>query len=539
MHRETIVFWLLLATALLAVVAKRLRLPYPIAFLIGGVILALIPGLPSVSFEANLVFLIFLPPLLFGNAWTTDWREFKANIGPIGMLATGCVLFTTAAVAYVAHAWIGLPIAAAFVLGAIVSPPDAVATEAVAEDLALPRQIMTILSGESLINDASALVIYGFAIAAVVTGSFSILAAVGQFFYVSIVGISLGLIVGVAFVQAQEFLNRQGLADELIDTTLTLIAPFVSYLPAEAVHASGVLATVATGFYISRRAPVIFSSETRIAAASVWNLLFFVLNGAVFILIGLELRDILSRLTAYPFPLLVGWGLGISALVIALRFVWIFPASHLRRIFLRAAFGKKVEKAPWQWTFVLSWSGMRGIVSLAAALALPASTASGEPFPGRDLILFLSFCVIAVTLVGQGLTLPWLLRVLHVTEQDSSVRMETEARIAALTAARTYLTTLEPTFQSTAQWEIAGRIYAAYDHRIEHFRAHLDGIHDGAHDGAFDETLATVQIEHELDRQAIGAERTALQGLRREGKITDDVYRRLEWEIDLAESRLK
>jgi CPA1 family monovalent cation:H+ antiporter len=157
--------------------------------------------------------------------------------------------------------------------------------------------------------------------------------------------------------------------------------------------------------------------------------------------------------------------------------------------------------------------------------------------------LFLSFCVIAVTLVGQGLTLPWLLRVLHVTEQDSSVRMETEARIAALTAARKYLTTLEPTFQSTAQWEIAGRIYAAYDHRIEHFRAHLDGIHDGAHDGAhegaFDETLATVQIEHELDRQAIGAERTALQGLRREGKITDDVYRRLEWEIDLAESRLK
>jgi CPA1 family monovalent cation:H+ antiporter len=534
MHRETIVFWLLLATAVLAVVAKRLRLPYPIAFLIGGAILALVPGLPKVSLDANLVFLIFLPPLLFGNAWTTDWREFKANIGPISMLATGCVLFTTAAVAYVAHFWIGLPIAAAFVLGAIVSPPDAVATEAVAEDLSLPRQIMTILSGESLINDASALVIYGFAIAAVVTGAFSFGAAIAQFFYVSIVGIGFGLIVGRAFVAAQEFLNRKGLADELIDTTLTLIAPFVSYLPAQAVHASGVLATVAAGFYISRRAPVILSSDSRIAAASVWNLLFFVLNGAVFILIGLELRDILARLTAYPLPVLLGWGLGVSALVIVLRFAWIFPASYLRRVFLRTVFRRTIPNARWQGTFVMSWSGMRGIVSLAAALALPEFTAGGEPFPGRDLIVFLSFCVIAVTLVGQGLTLPWLLRALHVTEEDTTVRMETEARIAALTAARAHLTTLEPTFQSTAQWEIAGRIYAEYDHRIAHFRAHLDGIRS---DGP-DET-PTVQAEHELDHQAIAAERKALQDLRREGKITDDIYRRLEWEIDLAESRLK
>jgi CPA1 family monovalent cation:H+ antiporter len=534
MHRDTIVFWMLLATAVLAVVAKRFRLPYPIAFLIGGVILALVPGLPSVSLEADLVFLIFLPPLLFGNAWTTDWREFKANIGPIAMLATGCVLFTTTAVAYVAHAWIGLPLAAAFVLGAIVSPPDAVATEAVAEDLSLPRQITAILSGESLINDASALVVYSFAIAAVVTGAFSLPAAIGQFFYVSIVGIAFGLLVGFLFVQAQEILNRKGLADELIDTTLTLIAPFVSYLPAEAVHASGVLATVAAGFYISRRAPVIFSSETRIAAASVWNLLFFVLNGAVFILIGLELREILARLTAYPLSLLVGWGLGISVLVIVLRFAWIYPAAYVRRAVMHAVFGKKLPNAPWQWTFVLSWSGMRGIVSLAAALALPGFTASGEAFPGRDLIVFLSFCVIAVTLVGQGLTLPWLIKALHVMEQDTTVRMETEARIAALTAARKHLTTLEPTFQSTAQWEIAGRIYAAYDNRIEHFRAHLNGRGPEAGDEP-----ATVQIEHELDHQAIAAERAALQELRRLGKITDDVYRRLEWEIDLSESRLK
>jgi CPA1 family monovalent cation:H+ antiporter len=248
------------------------------------------------------------------------------------------------------------------------------------------------------------------------------------------------------------------------------------------------------------------------------------------------LRDILTRLTAYPLPVLAGWGIGISALVIVLRFAWIFPASYLRRAFMRAVLGKQVAAAPWQWTFVLSWSGMRGIVSLAAALALPGTTASGEPFPGRDLILFLSFCVIAVTLVGQGLTLPWLIQALHLGEEESSVRMETEARIAALTAARKHLTTLEPTFQSTVQWEIAGRIYAAYDHRIEHFRAHLDGIHNGS---AVDQELAAVRIEHELDHEAISAERSALQEMRRQGKITDDVYRRLEWEIDLAESRLK
>ncbi len=532
MQRDTIVFWLLLATAVLAVAAKRLRLPYPIAFVIGGIVLALVPGLPDVSLDANLVFLIFLPPLLFGNAWTTDWREFKANIGPIGLLATGCVLFTTAAVAYVAHYWIGLPIAAAFVLGAIVSPPDAVATEAVAEDLTLPRRIVTILSGESLINDASALVIYRFAIVAVVTGAFSWAGAVVQFFYVSVVGIGMGLLVGWIFVRAQELLNDKGLADELIDTTLTLIAPFVSYLPAEAVHASGVLATVASGFYISRRAPIILSSDSRIAASSVWNLLFFVLNGAVFILIGLELRDILARLTAYPLSLLLAWGFGISVLVIVLRFAWIFPAAYLRRAIVRAVLRRPVEAAPWQWTVVLSWAGMRGIVSLAAALALPQVTADGGPFPGRDLILFLSFCVIAVTLIGQGLTLPWLIKTLRVTERDQSVRMETEARIFALTAARKHIATLEPTFQSVQQWEVAGRLYAAYDQRIAHFEAHLDGIRD-------DEQIASVRIEHELDHEAVAAERSALLALRREGKITDEIYRRLEWEVDLAESRLK
>lgn len=529
----SLIFWLLLAIAILAIVAKWLRLPYPIAFVIGGGALALVPGLPAVQLQADLVFLIFLPPLLFGNAWTTDWQDFKTYLMPILMLATGAVVFTTTIVALVAHSWIGLPLAAAFVLGAIVSPPDSVATEAIAEGLGLPRRITAILSGESLINDASALVVYRFAVAAVVTGTFSLWAAGWQFLYVSVVGIATGFIVALAITWVQEFLNRSQLGDDVISVTLTLITPFLCYLPAEAIQASGVLATVTAGMVLSRKAERILNSEARIAAAGVWKLLFFTFNGVVFILIGLQLRSILAQLTQYAPGTLVAYGLGISAVVIVVRFVWIFPSSYGRRLLFPRYVEREGPRPPWQYTFVLSWAGMRGIVSLAAALALPSTVAGGQPFVGRELILFLAFCVIVVTLVGQGLTLPPLIRALRVVDTDDSSRREAEARIVALRAAREHLRGLEAGFDTTTHWEVAGRIYSDYDQRIEHFRQHLG---DAPTDDSQTKGLA---IRHSLEREALDAERAAIGHMRRRGEIPDDIFRRLEWEIDLAEARLE
>src|SRR5882672_8564216 len=422
---------LLLAVAVLALLARKLHIPYPILFVIGGLLLGLIPKLPKVRLDPELVFLFFLPPLLFPAALFTSWRDFRANLRPISLLAIGLVLFTTVAVAWLAHYFMGLPLAAGFVLGAIISPPDAIAAAAIADRLKVPRRIVTILEGESLVNDATALVAYRFAVAAVVTGSFSLARAGAQFFVVGIGGIVLGLAAGWL---AEQFHKR--VDDAPIEITVSLLTPFVTYLSAERLGLSGVLAVVTAGLYLGWRMPEILSFQTRLRGGPVWEMVEFLLTGFVFILIGLQLPEVLRGLSGNSIPLhrLVWDALVISVAVILIRILWVFPATYLPRLI----FKKLCRHDPypkWQHVTIVAWTGMRGVVSLAAALALPDKIQDNSPFPGRDLILFLTFVVILVTLVVQGLSLPPLIRWLGVKDDGSAEKEELEARLKANQAA--------------------------------------------------------------------------------------------------------
>src|SRR6266704_2204656 len=422
---------LLLAVAVLALVARKLTIPYPILFVIGGLLLGLIPKLPKVRLDPNLVFLFFLPPLLFPAALFTSWRDFRANLRPISLLAVGLVLFTTVAVAWLAHYFMDLPLAAGFVLGAIISPPDAIAATAIADRLKIPSRIVTILEGESLVNDATALVAYRFAVVAVVSGSFSLAHASGQFFIVGIGGILIGLAVGCL---AEQFHKR--VDDAPIEITVSLLTPFVAYLAAERLGVSGVLAVVTAGLYLGWRLPEILSFTTRLRGGPVWEMVEFLLNGFVFILIGLQLPDVLRALSGNSISIqrLFWDALLISLAVVLIRILWVFPATYLPRLI----FKKLCKHDPypkWQHVTIVAWTGMRGVVSLAAALALPDTKQGGSPFPGRDLILFLTFVVILATLVVQGLSLPPLIRWLGIKDDGSMEKEEREARLEANQAA--------------------------------------------------------------------------------------------------------
>src|SRR5436190_6274472 len=397
---------LLLAVAVLALLARRLTIPYPILFVVGGLLLGLIPKLPKVRLDPELVFLFFLPPLLFPAALFTSWRDFRANLRPISLLAIGLVLFTTVAVAWLAHHFMGLPLTAGFVLGAIISPPDAIAATAIAARLKVPRRIVTILEGESLVNDATALVAYRFAVMAVVTGSFWLARASGQVFLVGIGGILIGLAVGWL---AGQFHKR--VDDAPIEITVSLLTPFVAYLSAERLSVSGVLAVVTAGLYLGWRLPELLTFKTRLQGGPVWEMVEFLLNGFVFILIGLQLPEVLRALShnSISIPRLVWYALLISLAVILIRLLWVFPAAYLPRL-LSKKLRQRDPYPSWRHVTILAWTGMRGVVSLAAAMALPITMQDGRPFPGRDLILFLTFLVILGTLVVHGVMLPPLFR---------------------------------------------------------------------------------------------------------------------------------
>jgi Na+/H+ antiporter len=391
---------------------------------------------------------------------------------------------------------------------------------------------MTIISGESLVNDATGLVIYRFAVIAVATGAFSLVAATLGFVYVVVAGVAIGLAIAWAIAKITIAIRKAGLSDELIAVSISLVTPFALYVPAEALHASGVLAAMAGGIYMSRKSNQIFDADARLAAAAVWNLLFFVFNGAAFVLIGLQLRNIVHGLSAYSLGTLIGWSLAIAAVVIVVRYVWMFPAAYGRRRLFPKIREVEGPDPPWQWIFVLSTAGMRGIVSLAAALALPETIAPGVPFPQRDLILFVTFVVILVTLVGEGLAMPLLIRLWNVRDDDDDGRIVAAARVRVAEAVREHLRALETSFASTAEWEVAGRLQADYEQRAAHFTAHADGVEPADDAGRHD-------IERRLRREAYDAERRALLALRRSGEVTDQVYRHLEWDLDLAESRLE
>ncbi len=397
-----------------AVFARWLRLPYPILLVVGGLVLSLQPGVPAYTLHPDVVLMAFLPPLLYAAAFRTHWPTFRKHLRAITLLAVGLVLFTTTAVAWAAHEWLNMAWGPAFVLGAVVSPPDAVAAMAVTQRVRLPRATAAVIEGESLVNDAAALVAYRLAVAAVVAGGFDAVHAAGQFALVSAGGIAVGLVGGVVACRVHTWLNRTGLGDAKITIALTLLTPFAVYLPAEHLGVSGVLAAVVCGLWVGTRADRVFPDEQLTEARAVWETVEFLLNSLIFIMIGFQLPVVLGTLgDSSPRDLLVAV-LVVSGVVIGSRLVWMFPGAYLPRLFDEKVLRRHVDYPPWQLVTVVAWTGMRGVVSLAAAMAVPKLTATGEPFPDRDRIVFLTFWVIFATLVGQGVTLPLLIRALGV-----------------------------------------------------------------------------------------------------------------------------
>lgn len=525
MHEIEIILGLLVVVAALAVVAQRLAIPYPILLVLGGLVLGFIPGLPKVELEPEIVFLLFLPPLLTSAAWYTSWRDFRFNLRPILLLAFGLVLATTSAVALVAHTAIGgFTWYTAFVLGAIVSPPDAVAAAAITQRLNVPRRVVTILEGESLINDATGLVAYRFAVAAVVTGTFSIWEVSLQFFVMAIGGVLVGLAMGWLVVWVHRHLE-----DSLVEITTTILMSFVTYLLAEHLNVSGVLAVVAIGIYHRRHSPEVLSPTTRIQTIAVWEVIVFILNGLIFILIGLQLPTILEEISEYSTATLVWYAVIISAVVIGVRLLWVFPATYIPRMLSRRL--RERDPSPsWQPILLIGWTGMRGVVSLAAALALPLVTNNGTPFPQRDLILFLTFCVILVTLVLQGLTLPILIRWLKIVDNVNIQREEMEGRLRSAEAAMVRLDELTTPDNSLAAPEMVEWLRTQYRHRIHRISACCVAMDRGS----FDRLAAFRHLQHEV----IAAERKTAIRLRNQGVINDDVLHRIEHDLDLEEARL-
>ncbi len=511
-----LVLGLLVVAIALAYLARRIGVSYPILLVLGGLALGFLPGLPHVELEPEVVFLLLLPPILFGAGYSTPIRDFKANARPIALLAIGLVLFTTAAVGIVANALVPeLGIAAALALGAIVAPPDAVAATSIFQRLHVPPRIVTILEGESLINDASALIAYRFAVMAAVGTLFTPLDAGLAFVFAAAGGVIVGLVVGFIVT---EFWRRT--SDPTLEIMVSLVAPFAAYLPAEAVGASGVLATVVAGLIAGRRAARVLSPSARLMGRGVWDIVIFLINGFAFILIGLQLPSILEHLAPRTAIELLTLGAAVAATAIIARIVWVFPATYLPRR-LSPRIRARDPYPPPNAVFVVSWAGMRGAVSLAAALALPREV------PERELLIFLTFCVIVATLVGQGLSLPWLIRRLRVVAKSGIEVEETTARLAAADAAMTRLSGLAEEFPG--HLELVDQLRARFSHEIGHVPSSIDGPVD---EGELE------LLEHlEIRNAVLNAEREAVIQLRDAGVIGDEVLRRIERDLDLEALR--
>src|SRR5215469_10787491 len=421
---------LFVAVVVLAALATLTRLPYAILLVLGGLILGFMPGLPTITLNPDVVLLLFLPPLVYSSAWLTSWREFRASLQPILLLAVGLVLATTVCIAVVAHLALGFSWPVAFVLGAVVSPTDAVAASATAQRLGLSRRIVTIIEGESIVNDATGLVVYRFAVAAVITGAFSLWQASLQFFVVSAGGLLVGLVIAVPLA----WIHRR-LDDAPIEITLTLLTPFAVYLLAQALAVSGVLAVLAAGLYLSRHSSRMFSSNTRLQAYAVWAVLVFVLNGVLFLLIGLQLRGILPTVASRAPLTLARDAVLLCLAVILVRLAYVIVAAYVPA-WLDLGLRRRDPSPGWRNVIVVGWTGLRGGVSLAAALAIPLFIRDGVPFPDRNLVIFLTFCVILATLVLQGLTLDPLIRLLKLEADTSREEEHARAHLAAARAAQ-------------------------------------------------------------------------------------------------------
>ena len=522
---QTLVF-LLAVIAGVAVVAERWKIPPSILLVLTGVGVALAPGLPTIEIAPEFVLLVMLPPIIYSSAVAMSWREFRFNLRPISLLAVGCVLFTTAAIAAATHYLLGLGWPSGFLLGAIVSPPDAVAPLSIARRLQAPRRLLVILEGEGLANDATALVVYRFAVAAVSIGVFSLGEAAGAFASIVVGEILWGIGVGWLMLRL-----RRWVGDPRIEITLSILTPFLAYWPPQHIGGSGVLATVTAGLYISWNGLRLISAATRLQGIFFWDFLNYLIEGMVFLVTGLQARAVIAGIRGYSASELAISAALVSAVVIVARFVWLYPAAYLPR-WLFPAIRRKDPYPPWQWPFALASAGVRGVVSLAAALAIPLVTASGQAFPERDLTLFLTFSVILVTLVGQGLLLPWIFRLLglaHAGRQELRAD-RIEERQARRLAAKTAIDRFDRlASERSLSDDVANPFHASQRARL--LRLELTG--DGA-----DPRGRLADIRDEIELQLIVAERQSINDLYRDGKLKDEPRRRIERDLDLREAHL-
>jgi Na+/H+ antiporter len=522
---ELLLMALLIAIALVAGVARRLSISYPIVLVITGLVVSLIPHVPNIPLPPDIVFLVFLPPLLFAAAWQTSWTDFKYNLVSISALAIGLVFFTAVGVAFTAHYFVpALDWRLGFLLGAVVSPTDAVAASSVAKKIGMPKRIVDILEGESLLNDATGLLALQFGLSMIVNGTTPTLGeGLLKLLWLFAGGVGAGLVCGVVIAWFENFID-----DGPVEIAISLIASYGAYLAGEEIHASGVIAVVVAGLYLSRKSSTFFSPTVRLQASAVWDALEFLLNGLVFLLLGLQLPTVLAAIQGISHLKVIGYGLALSLVLIALRLLWVYPATVLTYRLRQAVQHQTEAMPPGRSIFMVGWTGMRGVVALAAASSIPYTLANGQVFPGRNMIVALTFCVILVTLVLQGLSLPFVVRSLGLQQLPPDGCDEGEARRILIRRAMEHLQTCR---EGEDEY-----LHHAYDDLIHQYEHRLESIIDcGPGVPAMDihaRTMSTIMLE------TVQAERAQLIELRDGGRVDETIYRTLERELDLTESKL-
>lgn len=529
-HTILLILGLLFAVMLLVLLAKRIKVAYPIFLVIAGLGISFIPGVPILRLEPDLIFLIFLPPLLYEAAWYTSWNDFWKWKRPIALLAFGLVFFTSTIVAYSTTAIIpGFTLALGFLLGGIVSPPDAVAAATVLKGISVPKRILTILEGESLVNDASSLIVFKFALLAVLTGTFSMQQATGQFFLVA----GMGVVVGLAGAHIMYAIHRFLPTTPAIDAALTVMTPYLLYLAAEQFHYSGVMAVVSGGLFMSYRAHEVFrTGSTRINMLGVWTTLIFVMNALVFVLIGLELPEVIAGLGEYSVADGIKYGLIVSGIIIVLRFLWVYPAAHIPRML-----SAKVRQDPspgWKGPLIISWAGMRGVVSLATALSIPVFMADKiSPFPQRNLIIFITFVVIFITLVFQGLTLPFIIKLLKIKEIDNIVPEEEQQAGIQIRMDQVALKLLSEKYDTAMEHNELIRIFKSnMENEILSVSQRLASMECDA------SQAKEIKSYHKMLLAIYALQRKELFLLRREKFFSDEEIRKAEMQLDLNELKI-
>ncbi|MBX2934360.1 MAG: Na+/H+ antiporter [Ferruginibacter sp.] len=528
-HTLLYILVLLFAVFLLVMLAKRIRVAYPVFLVIAGLVISIIPGVPQLHLDPELIFLIFLPPLLYEAAWYTSWNDFWKWKRPIALLAFGLVFFTSTIVAYASSSIIpGFTLALGFLLGGIISPPDAVAAATVLKGMGVPKRLMTILEGESLVNDASSLIVFKFALAAVLTGAFSMQEATGQFFLVA----GMGIVIGLAGAHVMYVIHRFLPTTPPIDAALTVMTPYILFLLAEQFHFSGVMAVVSGGLFMSYRSHEVFQTgSTRLNMLGVWTTMIFVMNALVFVLIGLSLPEIVAGLGEYSVMDGIKYGLIISTITIVLRFLWVYPSAFVPRWL--SAKARQDPSPGWKGPLVISWAGMRGVVSLATALSIPLLMTDGTAFPHRNLIIFITFVVIFVTLVFQGLTLPFIIRLIKLKEIDNIIPEDEQEAGIQLRLNQLALNIINERYTNEAKEnELVGFYKTNLEETIINTSQRLESLE-------CDETEQyEIELYHHVLLDIYAQQRKELFKLRKEKYFSDEEIRKAELQLDLNELKI-